>query len=214
MKTCIYLRVSTGEQSSSLEQQEADCRKYCELHGYEVVKVLKDKGVSGKTKVFERHAGKLIKSGLENKRFEHVVVMKLDRLSRSMVDGVLTITEITEMGGSLSVLDFSLDTSTPTGRLFVSQLLAFAQFEREMIAQRVKDSLQHRKDNLKVYNKNTPYGFRREGDDLIPVPEEMEIVKEIRTSSLSVRKLADKFSLHPSKVYRVKKNSIYNKCVG
>ena len=213
MKVAIYLRVSTNDQSDSLELQESKCRSYCDSQGYEVVKVFSDKNVSGKTKVYERPQGKLLKSGLLNKKFDHIVTLKLDRLSRSMVDGVMTIEEISTLG-SISILDFNLDTNTPMGKLVLSNLLAFAQFEREMIAGRVKASLGHKKDNLKVYSRNTPYGFLRRDKNLIPDPDTLHIVKEIRNSKESLRTLGKKFNITHTIVSRVKKDDIYKKCVG
>ena len=212
MKKCaIYLRVSTSDQADSLELQAAKCRKYCEANDYEVVNLYSDKNVSGKTNVFERPQGKFLKSGLENNRFEHIVVLKLDRLSRSTVNGVMTIEEISKLGGTLSLLDFNLDTGTPMGKLVLSNLLSFAQFEREMIAERVKSSLRHKKDNLKVYSKTTPYGFIRQDKDLIVDPYTISTIKYIRSSKESLRKLGKKFGISHTIVSRVKKDSIYDK---
>jgi site-specific DNA recombinase len=208
-KTAIYLRVSTSDQSDSLELQEAKCRAYCDINEYEVVNVYSDKNVSGKTNVFERPQGKFLKSGLKNKRFEHIVVLKLDRLSRSTVNGVMTIEEISNLNGTLSLLDFNLDTNTPMGKLVLSNLLSFAQFEREMITERVKSSLKHKKQNLKVYSKITPYGFIRKDKDLIVDKEKVKQIKEIRSSKLSLRKLASKFGITHTIVNRIKKDEIY-----
>ena len=94
-KTAIYLRVSTSDQSDSLELQEAKCRAYCEINDYEIVNVYSDKNVSGKLEC--ENNGQFLKSGLQNKRFEHIVVLKLDRLSRSTVNGVMTIEEISNL---------------------------------------------------------------------------------------------------------------------
>lgn len=75
-----------------------------------------------------------------------LVVSKLDRLGRSVVDVLNTLEQIKECGAQIKLLDVGIDTSTPVGEMMLTMLAAFAQFERRMISQRTKDALAAARD--------------------------------------------------------------------
>lgn len=142
MRIIGYTRVSTGEQAESgagLEAQRAALEAACESRGFELVRVIEDAGASGKTlsRPGLDEALQLIAAG----EADGIMVSKLDRLSRSVID-FGNLLAVAEKGGwNIVALDFGVDLSTPSGKLVANVLMAVAQWEREAIGQRTKDAL-------------------------------------------------------------------------
>lgn len=136
-----YLRVSTSEQADSgagLEAQRQAIVAEADRRGWEV-EWIDDAGHSAKSL---KRPG--IQSALETLaagRADALVVAKLDRLSRSMLDfaGLMELSR--REGWALVALDLGVDTSTPAGEAMANVMSAFAQFERRLIGQRTKDAL-------------------------------------------------------------------------
>lgn len=142
MRIIAYVRVSTAEQAESglgLEAQETAIRKSCESRRWEIVELVRDEGESGKSLARPgiRHALERVAAG----DADGLVVAKLDRLSRSVVDFGLLLEWFTEAGATLVALDLGVDTSTPGGRLVANVFAAVAEWERDTIAARTKDGL-------------------------------------------------------------------------
>lgn len=137
-----YRRVSTNEQANSgagLWAQEQVLRQWAEANGKTLI-WLEDEGYSA-GKMDNRPA---LQRGLDLIRAKQaggIVVSKLDRLSRSMLDFCLLMDESQRSGFDIIALDFGLDTRTPSGKLMVGILALFAQFERDMIKMRTRDGL-------------------------------------------------------------------------
>ncbi len=142
-KVVGYVRVSTQEQADSgagLAAQRAAIEAECRRRGWVLVALLEDAGVSAKsTKGREGLAAAkaLILAGAA----EALVVAKLDRLSRSMLDFSTLMEQAQSQGWAIVVLDCDFDMTTPTGELMANMLASFAQFERRIIGQRTKDGL-------------------------------------------------------------------------
>jgi DNA invertase Pin-like site-specific DNA recombinase len=138
-----YGRVSTGEQGAGLEVQRAALAAWAERRDVELDYV-QDEGYTG---------GNANRPALDacRARLAHpagpagLVVAKLDRLSRSLLDFSTLVAEAQKQGWRLVCLDPDLDLGTPTGRLMANVLMTFAQFEREMISQRTKAVLAYKK---------------------------------------------------------------------
>jgi DNA invertase Pin-like site-specific DNA recombinase len=135
-----YRRVSTTEQGEygvGLEAQRATILDAATMRGLEVVAEFHDVETgSGRRKLPGRQAA--IEACLDLDAT--LVVAKWDRLSRNLRDG-LGIIDQARAGLSVLVLDFAVDLTTPQGRLVAHQLLAFAEFERDLISQRTRDGL-------------------------------------------------------------------------
>jgi DNA invertase Pin-like site-specific DNA recombinase len=137
-----YVRVSTGDQADSgagLEAQRAAIRQACEQRGWELVGVVEDAGFSaatlarpGITEAFD-----LVESGGASV----LVVAKLDRLSRSLLDFAAVMERSRRKRWALVALDLGVDTTTPQGEMMANILATFAQFERRLIGQRTKEAL-------------------------------------------------------------------------
>jgi DNA invertase Pin-like site-specific DNA recombinase len=139
-----YTRVSTEEQAdrrNGLEAQWETIRMEAERRQWDV-EYFSDEGVSGKTigpKLAE--VLQLLASG----QTDGLVVAKLDRLSRSIVNAANIIESAQAQGWSLVILDLGVDLTTAAGRMMAMNLVNFAQFERELISERTKAGLAAKK---------------------------------------------------------------------
>lgn len=140
-----YVRVSTEEQGRSgagLAAQRAALRQACEQRGYEL-ELVEDSGYSAKS--LDRPGIIAALEELDAGRAGTLMVAKLDRLSRSLLDFAGLMERARQRGWAIIALDLGVDTSTPAGEMMANVLATFAQFERRMIGQRTKDALAQKK---------------------------------------------------------------------
>ena len=192
-----YVRVSTEEQASqghSLGAQRAKIIAYASLYDLDVVEIVEDDGFSAKT--LNRPGMQKVLAALGAGIIEAVVVVKLDRLTRSIADWQLLIEQyFSEKGGKqlLSVTD-SIDTRTAAGRLVLNVLLSVAQWEREAIGERTRDALQHKiRKGERVGKVRYGYTLDPDGKTLIPSEDEqfvIELIKVARARGDSYRQIA------------------------
>ena len=137
MKVFGYARVSTEEQvrSGSLQDQVKRIQKYCRAQGHQVLQVFSDAGVSA---LSQRKEWEALMKRATGGECEGVVVTKLDRWGRSVKDLVASIDSLKSAGIDFVSIGDSIDTSTPNGRLLFHVLSAFAEFEREIIRERLQ----------------------------------------------------------------------------
>jgi DNA invertase Pin-like site-specific DNA recombinase len=145
MRVLGYVRVSTEEQAISgvsLEVQRQAIVAECERQGWQLVEVVEDAGFSAKD--LRRPGIRAALEELAGGRADALVVSKLDRLSRSMLDftGLLRLAQ--KQRWSLVALD-CVDTSTPGGEAMAHVLATFAQLERRLISQRTKNAMAEKK---------------------------------------------------------------------
>jgi putative DNA-invertase from lambdoid prophage Rac len=135
MKAAIYARVSTVDQKC--EMQIRELQDYCRRRGWDIVAEYVDKGWSG-TKASRPQLDKLMKDAGEHK-LDCVVVWKLDRFGRSVLNLVESLHKLASAGVRFIATTQSIDTdeSNPTSKLLLYILAAVAEFEREMIRERV-----------------------------------------------------------------------------
>lgn len=215
MKAAIYIRVSTGDQTNSIEMQERRCRAYCEMNNYEIVDVFIDEDVSGSTNLFERPLGSELYKAIKKKEVDHIVCLKLDRAFRSAVDGIMSIDDLTKKNIFISFVDMggqSFNSASPASKLTLTMLTAIAEWERGMISERTKSVLRDKKLNLKVYSGTTPFGFKRKGLDLVVNEKEMNIVRSIynmRQEGHTFRRIGKELKIDHTKAYRIYHNDLY-----
>ena len=138
-----YVRVSTSEQAGSgagLEAQRQAIEGEAARRDWELVHVFEDAGVSGKSMNGRAGLSEALRT-IGEARASVLVVAKLDRLSRSLLDFAGLMERARREGWSLVALDLGVDTSTPAGEMMASVLATFAQFERRLIGQRTRDAL-------------------------------------------------------------------------
>lgn len=116
---------------------------------------------------------------IEAGRIDAVIVYKIDRLTRSLLDFVRLIEMFDRRGISLVSVSQAFDTSDSMGRMILNILLTFSQFERELIAGRVRDSIRTRKRHGKVHGGLPPFGYVSTLDGLCIDEAEAAIVRFI-----------------------------------
>ena len=142
MRVLGYVRVSTDEQAASgagLEAQREAIRLACERDGHELVQIVTDDGFSAKD--LNRPGVGVALEKLAGGEADGLVVAKLDRLSRSVLDFAGLVARAQKEGWSLICLDLGVDTSTAAGEMMSNVLASFAQFERRLIGERTKAAL-------------------------------------------------------------------------
>jgi DNA invertase Pin-like site-specific DNA recombinase len=148
MRVRGYVRVSTSEQASSgagLEAQRCPILAECERRGWHLVETIEDAGYSARD--LRRPGIQEALRVLERGEASALVVAKLDRLSRSMLDFSKLMAKATSEHWALVALDVAVDTSTPSGEAMANMLATFSQFERRLISQRTKEALAVKKAN-------------------------------------------------------------------
>jgi DNA invertase Pin-like site-specific DNA recombinase len=151
MKTAIYARVSTSHHNQNPEIQINELKSFCELKGWAVCYELVDHGYSGSTD--NRPALKQLLQLVKDKEVEAVVVVKLDRLFRSLKHLVSTLEDFERLGTKFVAIKDNVDYSTPSGRLFVQILGSLGEFERSLLRERTMAGLDHARKNGKVFGR-------------------------------------------------------------
>lgn len=136
MKVSLYARVSTAEQQS-LPAQIKTMTDYAEKRGWEIVSVVQEVGSGAKNRP-ERQ--KMMDSA-RRRELDGIVVWKLDRWGRSVQDLVSTLNELLALNVTFTSITEALDFSTPSGRAMAGMLGVFAQFEHDLIRERVRSGL-------------------------------------------------------------------------
>lgn len=139
-----YIRVSTEEQTVSglgLADQTAKVRGEVERKGWTLVAEFADEGVSAKT-IAKRPGLLAALEAVETGQAQNLVVMKLDRISRSVHDFSGLLDRSKRNGWNLRMMDPDVDTSTASGEVTANIIASFAQFERRLIGERTSAALQ------------------------------------------------------------------------
>ena len=142
MRVIGYVRVSTEEQGVSgagLQAQRNAIADECRRRGWTLVELVEDVGRSGRD--LRRPGIQAALDALTAGEASALVVAKLDRLSRSMLDFARIMTTAQKQGWALVALDVNVDTTTPAGEAMAHMLATFAQFERRLISERTKVAL-------------------------------------------------------------------------
>jgi site-specific DNA recombinase len=183
-RAVAYIRVSTDKQADkgvSLDAQRAKVTAYAELYELELVEVVVDAGASAKSldrPGLTRALG-MLKSGAA----DALVVMKLDRLTRSVADlGELVERYFATGKAALLSVSEQIDTRSAAGRLVLNVLASVSQWEREAIGERTAIAMQHIRAQGGYTGGRVPLGFRLAGDGakLQPEPAEQALIARAR----------------------------------
>ena len=158
-----YVRVSTDEQERSgagIEAQRAAIVGDADRRGWRLVGIEQDTASGKSTKRRPGLASAL--EQLDAGNADSLMVAKLDRLSRSLLDFAALVEQSRRKGWSLVALDLGVDTSTPSGEMMANVLAVFAQFERRLIGQRTKEGLAAKRASGKLHG---PIGRPRQLPD-------------------------------------------------
>lgn len=143
MKIALYARVSTSDKGQDPQMQLRELREYCERRDWTITSEYVDIGVSG-SKDSRPELNKLM-ADAKQRRFDAVLVWKLDRFGRSLKHLVSALSEFEALGVSFVSLRDSFDLTTPAGRLMFNMVASFAEFERDLIRERVRAGIAHRR---------------------------------------------------------------------
>jgi DNA invertase Pin-like site-specific DNA recombinase len=208
MKAVGYIRVSTEDQARegiSLDTQKAKIEAYAAINDLELLGIIRDEGASGKD--LEREGMAKLLDLVESGKVEAVIVYKLDRLSRRTLD-TLSLTESFESKGiAFHSISEKVDTKSATGRFFLTIISALAQMERDMIAERTKDALAHKRQKGE-WTGRVPFGFRMENNRLVEDPEQIKVIqkaKRLRRSGKSLREISRALCLSLGYVHKALK---------
>lgn len=174
-KAGLYIRVSTDaqrEEGYSIEAQREMLEAYCVSKGIKKYECYTDGGFSGSN--IERPEMKRLIDDIKLGKISHVIVYKLDRLSRSQKDTLYLIEDVLIPNGvSFVSLNENMDTSTPIGRAMLGIMSAFAQLERETIKERTRMGMKERvKSGLWRGGGKIPYGYDYDKEAGILKPNE------------------------------------------
>jgi DNA invertase Pin-like site-specific DNA recombinase len=139
MRAAIYARVSTSSNGQNPEMQLRELREYCARRGFEIAGEYVDAGVSGA----KEHRPQLdaLLAACRKRCVDAVVVYRYDRFARSLRQLVNALEEFRSLGIEFISLHEGVDTSTPNGRLVFGIFASIAEFERELIRDRVKSGI-------------------------------------------------------------------------
>jgi len=185
-RVALYIRVSTQEQvleGHSIPAQKTKGYEHAERMGYEVVEVYIDEGLSGKS-TKHRPAYQQMMSDARAGNFDLVVIWKLTRLGRNMLDILNTVEEFIKLGIELFSISENFDISTSSGKLMLQLLSSFSEFERNQISENVIMSMISLVRDQQRYAGGRRLGYVSGLDDdgrkqLIIEPEEAKIIQLI-----------------------------------
>src|SRR5262245_13316213 len=142
-RVALYARVSTLNGQQDPEMQLRELRDYAGQREMEIVGEYIDRGISGARE--SRPALDSMLAEARRRRFDAVLVWKIDRLGRSLKHLVMTLADLQAVGVAFISLRDNLDLSTASGRLMFQIIGAMAEFERSLIQERVRAGLRHAK---------------------------------------------------------------------
>lgn len=185
IRCAIYTRKSSEEgleqDFNSLDAQREACESYINSQKHEgwilVNKQYNDGGFSGGT--IDRPAFKELLEDIKMDKIDIVVVYKVDRLTRSLMDFAKIVDIFDKHATSFVSITQQFNTTTSMGRLTLNMLLSFAQFEREVTSERLRDKFAASRKKGMFLHGTAPLGYKKENGTLIEIPEQAQIVRII-----------------------------------
>ena len=186
MTTAIYARVSTKGQDT--DNQIAQLKEVAAKAGWEIGEIFIDHGISGAKGRDKRPGLDNLLKAITRREVTRVMAWSVDRLGRSLQDLLGTLNEIHAAGGDLYLHQQSINTSTAAGKALFGMMGVFAEFEREIIKERVKAGLDRARSK----------GVRLGRRPVAPITKKKVI--SLRNEGLSQRAIAKRCEISPAKV--------------
>jgi len=191
MRTALYARVSTSDKGQDPEVQLRELREHCQRRGWEIVGEYVDVGVSG-SKDSRPQLNRLL-AAAHRRQCDAVLVWKLDRFGRSLKHLVNALADFESLGVAFISLKESLDLTTPAGRLMFGIISAMAEFERDLIRERVRSGIANRRaKGLRVGRK--------------PIILDAGRLATMRSDGLTIRAIATQLACSPALVHKTLSN--------
>jgi len=185
MRVATYSRVSTTKRDQKPEVQVQELRRYCKARGFKVTNDITDRATGGTD---DRPGLKQLLQLVRAREVDAVVVVKLDRLFRSLKHLVNTLSEFEALGVKFIATRDQVDLTTPAGRMFVQILGSLAEFERELIRERIMVGLEFAKSNGKKLGR--------------PKKNDYEAVQKLRMQGKSYQQIEKALKLSSGSVWR------------
>lgn len=185
MKVGIYARVSTHDQNT-LPMQLKQMREYIKSRKWKLAVEFEEVGSGAKTRPKREELLRMAR----RREIDAILVWKLDRFGRSLADLVMTLNELRELGVVFVSLTESLDFSTPSGRAMAGMLSTFAEFERDIIRERVKAGIVNAREKGKPHGRPQTAGKKKDEVRLLYKNgkglNKSEIARKLKISRASV----------------------------
>jgi DNA invertase Pin-like site-specific DNA recombinase len=192
VRVALYCRVSTNSGQQSPAMQVRELREYAERRAWLIVDEYTDQGVSGAKE--SRPALNRLMTDAHRRRFDAILVWKLDRFGRSLRHLVNALAEFEALGIAFVSLRDNLDLSTPSGRLMFQIIGAMAEFERTLIAERVRAGMRNaRAKGSKIGRPPLTY---------LPLDMRSAIAEAYERKEGSLRQLAARFETSVGSIQR------------
>ncbi len=200
-----YVRVSTDRQAAegqSLGAQEDRIRAYAAANDLNVDTIYQERGVSGKNT--DRPALSRLRSDLDS--IGVVIVYKFDRISRSVVDLYELVEEFRSREVEFRSVTEGVDTGSPVGKFVMATLASLAQMERELIGERTRETLAHKKSKGEHCGR-APFGYQvgREGKLVQDNLQQKKIAraKRLRREGKSIRSISGRLGVSVATVHKI-----------
>lgn len=184
----LYARVSTRDQEPL--NQLLELRRYADARGWRVIEEFVDHGVSGAKD--QRPALNRLMDAARKRRLDRVLVARFDRFGRSVKHLILALEEFRNIGVEFTSLADNIDTGTPMGRMAFALIAAVAEFERELIRERIHSGLKRARGQGKrlgrppqTVDTDRVRALRKQGLSLRAIAREMAISKDAAARALS-----------------------------
>lgn len=152
LRVALYARVSTRDKDQNPQVQLGPLRDYAHARGWTAAEYVDQAQAADLTR---RTAWRQLLEDARRRRIDHILVWKLDRAFRSVLHCLSTLQTWQEQGVSFACLTQDIDTSSATGRLVLTIVAAVAEFERELIRERVKEGMAHARRQGKTLGRPT-----------------------------------------------------------
>ncbi len=200
MKAAIYARVSTEDQAHngvSLDAQVSRCVDYVASLNYQLVDTSVDAGISAKST--DRPGLQRILSLVNKKKIQHVVTLKLDRLSRRTIDALNLVETLAKKNVRLHLVgeNGSVNSDNPDDEFMLTLKAGVAQLERKKIAERTRFALARKKQLNQRVSRHAPYGYTFIEGMVVEDPQEQAVIlkiKELHRNCYTIRAIIAELS--------------------
>ncbi len=210
-KVALYCRVSTEEQANegySIQAQLQTLRHYAKLYNWHISNEYVDEGISGKN-ISSRPAIQQLMADVENDEFEAVLVWKISRLSRNMLDTLVMLDKFEENNVKFISYSENFDTGSPIGRLVVQLMASIAEMERNTLSENVKLGMKQRATEGS-WNGGIVFGYNSVEKELVINEDEAKVVRLIYELYLSGKGLKAIANHLNKRGYRTKRNKYFS----
>jgi len=209
----VFKSVTSGKfNGTSLEVQEKKCRAFAELHGFSIDKVYSEV-VSGGVEFRKRPVFQKVLLNL--KSGSKLVVSRLDRLSRKVIDTLKLVDDFKKEHKEICITDIGNIHTDGVSKIFVTILASLAEIERENISIRVKASKKIAKEERRYLGGYTEFGYKVEDKKLVPDDKEFTVLQSmvnLRKSGLGYRKISDEIkNKYGKRIYYPQVHKILNR---